>query len=359
MTARWIRGVAVASVAVLLTGCGSSGDEGSGTDDLRMLLSFHEGLAWLPLPVARDQGYFEDESLSLNVETANGSGYVTQQLVAGNVDVGWAGAGDAIIAYSKDQGVRALLCQPPGQLFQIVALADSGVDDVSDLKGKALGITEKGGGEEPIVNAALAEAGLDRMSDLDVLPVGAAGPQSLDALRSGKIAAYASSYPDIISLEAEGLELTNITPDALKGIPGDCLLTTQDVLDDDAKRDKIVKLARAWVMAGTFAQANSDAALDIGCDAYPADCTDTAFAKLYVETFLELTAPAEGLDFGTVPVEDWRTTYDVLESSGVVEGGLDISALVEGEAIDAARKEFLDFDHAAVEEAAKAFAGTS
>jgi NitT/TauT family transport system substrate-binding protein len=357
MSARWIGWTSVIALAVALAGCGDSGEEDGGGEDLRMLLSFHEGLAWLPLPVAEDQGYFEEEGLSLKVETANGSGYVTQQLIAGNVDVGWAGAGDAIIAFSKDDDIRALLCQPPGQLFQIVTLADSGIENVGDLEGKALGITEKGGGEEPIVNAALADAGLDRMSDLQVLPIGAAGPQSLEALRSGQVAAYASSYPDIISLEAEGLDLVNITPENLKGIPGDCLITTQQVLEDADKRDKIVKLARAWIMGGTFAQANEAAALEIGCKAYPADCTDAAFAELYVKTFLELTAPAEGLDFGTVPVDDWLTTYDVLESSGVVAGGLDVTPMVEGSVIDEARAEFLDFDHAAVEDAAQSFEG--
>ncbi len=345
--------------AVGLTSCGSadSPQEG-GPENLRVLLSYHEGLSWLPLPVAKKLGYFGDD-LTLNIESANGSGYVTQQVLAGNVDAGWAGAADTIVAFSKDQSIRAFMCQPPGQLFQIVTKADSDIAQMADLKGRKLGITEKGGGEEPIVNAALNDAGIDPKSpsDITILPIGAAGPQTLSAIKDGTVDAYASSYPDIISLEVEGLDFRVITPEKYQGVPGDCLITTTKVLDDDQKRANIEKFARAWAMGGTFSVANFDAALAIGCQAYPSECENPDFAKAYVTEFLTLSKGDGTQPFGYVPIEDWQITNELLAQSGIVPEGLDVTELAGSEIVESVQKAADDFDAEEVRQQAAEYAG--
>lgn len=349
-----------ASLVVVLTACGSTPAQSTDSEpgQLGVQLSFHEGLSWLPLPVAKKLGYF-GEGFEPNIQTANGSGYVTQQILAGNVDVGWAGAADTIVAFSKDQTLRAFMCQPPGQLFQIVTKANSDIQQVSDLRGRTIGITEKGGGEEPIVNAALTDAGLDPRtpSDITILPIGAAGPQTMTAIENGTVDAYASSYPDIISLEVDGLELRNITPEKYKGVPGDCLITTTAVLDDPAKRDQIVSFARGWMMGGTFALANYDAGLAIGCEAYPADCENPDFAQAYVNEFLSLSEGDGSEPFGYVPLQDWETTNELLVQSGIVPAGLDMSTLADDEAVRSVQQEANDFDTAAIQQQAVEYAG--
>ncbi len=346
--------------AITITSCGTSepssaeGESGA----LSVQLSFHEGLSWLPLPVAKKLGYFGDD-LKIDVQTANGSGYVTQQILAGNVDVGWAGAADTIVAFSKDDSLRAFMCQPPGELFQIVTRADSDIQQIGDLRGRKLGITEKGGGEEPIVNAALSDVGISptSTSDITILPIGAAGPQTLAAIQNGTVDAYASSYPDIISLEVDGLELRNITPEKYKGVPGDCLITTTAVLEKPEKRDQLVQFARGWTMGGTFALANYDAALSIGCEAYPADCENPEFARAYVTEFLRLSQGDGTHAFGYVPLEDWQITDELLAQSGIVPPGLDVTRLADDDLVRTIREEADSFDVAAVKQQAADYAG--
>lgn len=349
-----------AAVATVMTATSCGSNETADSADpsqLNVLLSFHEGLAWLPMPIARKLGYFGD-NLDPAVESANGSGYVTQQILAGNTDLGWAGAADTIVAFSKDPSLRAFMCQPPGQLFQIVTRADSGIQQIADLKGRTLGITEKGGGEEPIVNASLNDAGIDpRSSDITILPIGAAGPQSRAAIQDGNVDAYASSYPDIISLEVDGLELRDITPDKYKAVPGDCLITTTSVLDNPEKREQIVQFARGWEMGGTFGLANYDAALAIGCDAYPSECQNATFSKAFVTEFLTLSEGDGTSPFGRVPLEDWQTTYELLEQSGIVPSGLDMKTLAADDIVQSVQKEANDFDAATVRQEAEDYAG--
>jgi NitT/TauT family transport system substrate-binding protein len=360
---------AVAVWAALAVGCGG-GDDGQGSageggdgaaaTSGRVLLSFTESIYWMPLLVAKEQGYFEDEGIQVETEATEGSGFVTQQIIAGNVDYGWAAAADDVVAFSKDESLRALSCNPPQNIFLITVPEESDIQDVADLHGKTLGITEAGGGEEPIVNAALGDTGLERNEDVRILPIGAAGPQSLNAIRSGQVDAYASSYPDISALRAEGLELRDITPDKFTVIPGDCLLVKEETLEDPAKREFAVKMVRAWAKGAVFAAANPDAAIAIACKRVPEECEDMDFARQYALDTVELSNAAdESEPFGVVTLDAWRTTADLLQSSDTISGPVDVTKLAGGPEIEEFQQEYGDFDRAAVEEEARSAAAGS
>jgi NitT/TauT family transport system substrate-binding protein len=360
--------VSAVAAALLAVGCGGD-DEGGGSSGsggaesvgkAKVLLSFQESIYWMPLLVAQDQGYFEDEGIELEVEATEGSGFVTQQIIAGNVDFGWAAAADDVIAFSKDQSLRALTCNPPQNIFLITVAEGSSVTSIDDLKGKTLGITEAGGGEEPIVNAALGAAGLERNKDVKILPIGAAGPQSLNAIKTGKVDAYASSYPDISALRAEGQALTDITPTDFKVIPGDCLLMKEETLKDEAKREFAVKMARAWAKGAVFAAANTDAAIEIACKQVPEECKDMAFAKQYsLDTIALSGAEDASKPFGVVDPAAWKATADLLKSTKTIQGDIDVTTLSGGADIEAFQKEYGEFDRAAIEQEAKSYSGGS
>ena len=96
----------------------------------------------------------------LDVKTvpSNGSDYVVQQLIAGNVKFGQTGADNILIANANGRPVRGLAQVGGRGIFTIVAPADSDVKTMEDLKGKKLGVTDLGGGEIPLVKASIAAA---------------------------------------------------------------------------------------------------------------------------------------------------------------------------------------------------------
>ncbi len=172
-----------------------SSTDADGATAATLMLPFPRGIFWSPLVVAK-QGYFADEGLDLTIEEADGSGFVTQQInLPGNLDYGFSGAASAVVAAEKDADLRIPMCYPASNIFIIVTPEGSDVASVADLRGGRLGITEAGGGEEPIVNAALAEAGMKPGADVTLLPIGGAGPQSLTALQNGTVDAYAPASP--------------------------------------------------------------------------------------------------------------------------------------------------------------------
>lgn len=344
---RWLAlAISVAALAPIGAGCGGDDDESdggggeSGAQEVDLLLSFPESVIWSSLLVAQDQGYFEEEGLVVNSEGTDGSAFVTQQVIAGNADYGWAAADSDIIAYANDPRLRVVMCHQEQNIFRIVTLADSDVQSVDDLAGGTLGFTEKGGGEEPLVTSALGDAGIT--DDVELLPIGAAGPQSQAALEDGTVDAYASSYPDISSLTAGGLSFRDITPEQFNGTPGDCLVTRDDVLEDPGQREVIEGLARAWAKGSLFTIEYPEETLELGCKAVPEECEDMEAARLLVEDTANLLKPIEqGAPIGSLYAEGWQTTADVLADTGAIEEPVDVAELIDNEASQAIEDEVL------------------
>jgi NitT/TauT family transport system substrate-binding protein len=308
--------------------------------------------------VAREAGYFDDEGLEVSTEETEGSGFVTQQIIAGNKDFGWAGADSIIIAASKDPRIRVVTCNQSQNIFRIVVNEGSDVTSVEDLAGKTLGYTEKGGGEEPLVKSSLADAGIT--DDVKLLPIGAAGPQSKNAIENGTVDAYASSYPDISSLTAEGMTFTDITPDKFSATPGDCLVTLDETLKDEGKAELAAKLGRAWTKGAIYGTANPEGGLDMNCKIVPDECEDPAFAKAYYDDTIRLLQPVDkSLTLGQLDPAGWKTTADVLLETGTIDKAVDVDTLIGAPEVKAVQEKLLDFDAAAVESEAKEAASGS
>ncbi|MDY6995438.1 MAG: ABC transporter substrate-binding protein [Actinomycetota bacterium] len=361
--------VAATASALLLAGCssdsGSSSSSGESTESTEsggvtaatLMLPFPRGIFWTPLLVAENQGYFADQGLDLTIEEADGSGFVTQQLISGGVDYGFAGAASAVVAAERDPNLRIMMCYPASNIFIIVTPEGSDVSSIADLQGRTLGITEAGGGEEPIVNAALAEAGLEPNTDVTLLPIGGAGPQSLTALQDGTVDAYATSFADLATFTAAGNTFTDITPESLDVIPGDCMVTTKDVLDDPARRETAVGIARAFTMGAAFTEANPEGALDIVCSAVPEECTDMNYAQVYFDEVVRYSGGYQpDMLYGVVSADGWDTTVDVLAGSGVIEGTVDPGTVATGSDVTEVQTEYSEIDLPAVNEDAQQYA---
>lgn len=365
----------VFSVALVPIACGGDDDSDTTASDVAtesetaaesltpvtVLLSFPPGNAWLPMLVADSQGYFEDEGVDINFEATDGSGFVTQQIIAGNADFGWAGASSDLIAYEKVPDLRALACNHEQNIFSINVPADSDIQNVEQLDGKRLGITEKGGGEEPMVNAVIAENDLD----LELIPLGEAAPAIILALEKGQVDAFAGGITDVVTLEAGGMDFRDITPEEYDPMPGDCLISTSDVISDPENQDVAAAMIRAWMKGAYFAIANVDAAVDIACTSIPEECQDReGFTKPFAEKIVRIIQPVDtSLPPTAIDPAGWNENASVLMSSGVLGSDLDIENLISSpEGQEVADKAYADQDEikkAAEEDAAAYTEGAS
>lgn len=302
---------------------------------IEVLLPIPEGIAFTPMIVARENGLFAERGIEVTSMVADGSGYLSQQIVSGNAQFALMGAADAIVAYNRRDDVRVLFCNQVKNVYRIVARADTGITDMAGLEGRSLGYTEPGGGESQLVSAAISEAGLVVNQSITLVPVGPAGPQSLVALQNDTVQAYSSSFPDIAVLAASGIEWVDITPAKYSNVPGACMVTTEQVLATEEGMAAATALAGGWVAGQYHAIDNYDASFDLVCKTYEQACENEAAARALYAEAMNLITPVEGHRPGELNPASWQTVVEILAANGTVAADLDVLPLISGAAVEA------------------------
>src|SRR5438105_6241456 len=73
----------------------------------RVLLPFRVGITFFPLSVADELGYMKAEGIDLDLQVANGSSAVVQQLAAGNAQMGVILAPNTLLGFAEGVKYKA------------------------------------------------------------------------------------------------------------------------------------------------------------------------------------------------------------------------------------------------------------
>jgi NitT/TauT family transport system substrate-binding protein len=134
-------------------------------------------------------------------------------------------------ALSKGQKLKAFYQYSTGTIFFLKVPKAGPIQSVPDLQGKVIGISEPGGGEVPMIKAALKGAGLDPDKDVRLIPIGEGSSATFDALKNGRVDAYSSNFADTLAVELAGIPLRDITPAEFNAFPAQMMLTTPESLE--------------------------------------------------------------------------------------------------------------------------------
>jgi NitT/TauT family transport system substrate-binding protein len=157
-------------------------------------------LYYLPLTIAEQRKYFEEEGLDVNIVDFAGGARSLQAVVGGSADVVSGAFEHNINMQAKGQPMRAFVLQ--GRAPQIVLAVSTktmpNFNSVADLKGKKIGVTAPGSSTNILCNFVLARAGV-KPSDVSYVGVGAS-QGAVAALRAGQIDAISNLDPVITIL---------------------------------------------------------------------------------------------------------------------------------------------------------------
>jgi NitT/TauT family transport system substrate-binding protein len=157
-------------------------------------------LYYLPLTIAEQRKYFEQEGLDVSIVDFAGGAKALQAVVGGSADVVSGAFEHNVNMLAKGQPMRAFVLQ--GRAPQIVlAVSTKTMPDyktVADLKGKKIGVSAPGSSTNIMANYVLAKAGL-KPSDVSFVGVGAS-QGAVAALRAGQIDALSNLDPVITIL---------------------------------------------------------------------------------------------------------------------------------------------------------------
>jgi NitT/TauT family transport system substrate-binding protein len=159
---------------------------------------------YLPLTIAEQLRYFEEEGLDVDIVDFAGGSAALRAVVGGSADVVSGAYEHTINLQSKGQEFTAFVLQ--GRAPQIVlAVSTKTMPDyktISDLKGKKIGVTAPGSSTNMMANFVLAKGGL-KPSDVSFIGVGG-GKGALSAVQSGQVDAIANLDPVMSMLQQEG-----------------------------------------------------------------------------------------------------------------------------------------------------------
>src|SRR3989441_6374302 len=180
----------------------------------RVLLPFRVGITFFPLNVAEELGYMKAEGIDLDLQVANGSSALVQQLAAGNAQMGVILAPNTLLGFSEGVKYKAFYDFLTKNSFDVRTLPESAINRLADLKGRNVGTIDLTRGDLPLLRAQLQRAGLDPQRDVLFVALGPTMSVHAQALKESRVQALNLSWNNTVSVEAAGGKLKCITSDS-------------------------------------------------------------------------------------------------------------------------------------------------
>jgi NitT/TauT family transport system substrate-binding protein len=368
---------ALASLALLAGACAGGGDtaadggdtaaggdapaDGGSTAEpatIRFMFASDNPIQYYPVFLAQELGYYEEENLTVEIESVGGSSAAIQQLVAGNADIAMPSPPSYMNAASRGEDLYFFYQMHYTNVFDLIAPEGGPVSSPADLKGLTVGVSELAGGEVPFVRVIMSDAGLNEGTDFEIIPIGEGGALTLNALQSGEVQAYSSSIYDIASLKAAGQPVVSIMPTEYRNYPANGFVSTGALIEE--REDEFVRFLRAVNKAVVFGRTNPDAVLDILVPTRPDLYDDPVIVAAFWEATLGMmTPPAEVANeaIGLHYRPGWQGMYEFLRSAPEDQGGLPADIDLDSGLMTRLIELSQDFDVAAIEEQARNYAG--
>lgn len=256
--------LSVGILGIGLTGCQTSESEKSasaGTQTIRIGSSGTDGTATDAARIAQSLGYFEEELEKVGykpeyVGFAGAGPAMNEALVSKSLDIALYGDLPAITAKNNGVDVKVFASYSSNYPFAVLVGNDSGIESVSDLKGKKVAV---GFGTVPYeyFYRLLEKNGL-KIEDVEIINTATDGPTML---ASNQVDAVVTADTAVRIYEINGLGKTLISSKDDSDISGLLIAAaTSEYLKDN--RDAAVAIVKALDRAYDFAKSNPDEALE-------------------------------------------------------------------------------------------------
>lgn len=208
----------------------------------------------MPLPVAKERGYFQQEGLNVELVLMPAALNI-KVLLSGGLDYATT-IGSAVVASVRGIDVRVVMCFVDRPLFDLVGTLE--INSVADLKGRLVGISSRGGVIDVATRQMIKQSGVDP-AQVTLLIVGGQ-TEMLVALKAGRISAGLLSPPQNFLAYREGLKNIGFAGSYIR-IPSTGVVAMRDRLERNP--DQVRRVLRALSRARVFARDNKAAVMPI------------------------------------------------------------------------------------------------
>lgn len=255
--------IAFLAAATLITGAlvGCSKKEESSKPTEITTIRLNEvvrSVFYAPMYVAINEGLFEEEGLNIDLSTGQGADKTMQQLLSGNVDIGFSGPEQVVYIYNQGREDYPVVF---GQLTQrdgsfLVGRSEEKDFEWSSLKGKELIGGRPGGIPEMALEYVLKQNGIDPKSDVSMV-TNIDFTATAGAFKSGTGEYVALFEPTASMLEKDGSgKIVASIGESAGNIAYTCFYTTKSYMDSNP--EMIQKFTNAIYKGQQWVKSHSD-----------------------------------------------------------------------------------------------------
>lgn len=249
----------IAIIGATFMGCGKVNDKRTESTNLKTirLNEVVRSVFYAPMYVAINEGFFEEEGLAIDLSTGQGADKTMQQLLSGNVDIGFSGPEQVVYIYNQGREDYPVVF---GQLTQrdgsfLVGREEEENFDWSSLKGKEIIGGRPGGIPEMALEYVLKQNGLNPENDVKMV-TNVDFTATAGAFKSG-IGDYVALFePTATMLEKDGAgNIVSSIGNEAGNILYTCFYTTKSYMDENPeiiqKFTNAIYKGQQWVQQHT------------------------------------------------------------------------------------------------------------
>jgi NitT/TauT family transport system substrate-binding protein len=158
------------------------------------------------LLVEEDKGFFKAQGLDLSYVPGAGGGDAIRNMLTGRATVAFTDPGSFFAALDKGEKLRAIYDIYPQNVFNVVSLKGSNINQPADLKGKKIGVYSLASGTRQNLLVLLHQAGLTE-GDVTIVVTGLL---NFAPLMQGQVDATAATDTGLLVGRQKGLGDVNV-----------------------------------------------------------------------------------------------------------------------------------------------------
>lgn len=294
----------------LLAGCLICSAE---PDSFTLPCGFVPSVQFAPLYVGLEMGFFAEENIDLELDHSLETDTVAL-VGAGKLPFGICSGEQVLLA--REQGLPLVYITNWYQNYPVgvLALAESGIESMEDLKGKSVGIPMLSGASYIGFEAMLRMSGM-KDSDVRLESVGYAQAELLVTGKIESAVVYTTNEPE--QLKALGYDINLFTVAEMTTMVGNGLITNEQMIRENP--DLVSRMVRAFVKSIRWTRENTDEAFEI-CKNYVDGLADAEDIELQKQVLYRSADyyDAGPLGFGFSDEQAWQNMGDLLQEMGMI-----------------------------------------
>ena len=289
-------------------------------DQVTLPCGYVPNVQFAPLYVGLEKGFFAEENIDLALDHSMETDVVAL-VGAGRVPFGICSGEQVLLG--REQGLPLVYITNWYQNYPvgIVALKESGIESMEDLKGKRVGIPMLSGASYIGLEAMLGLSGM-KDSDLKLESVGYAQSELLVTGRIDAAVVYTINEP--VQLKHLGYETVLFSAADMTKMVGNGMITNEAMIAENP--DLVGRMVRAFVKSIRWTSENPEEAYEI-CKLYVDGLADAEDPELQMKVLLATVDYFDDgpLGFGFSDPEAWENMVAVLTKMGMISGSTDVS----------------------------------